>query len=457
MSVFGGKDSDKDAKDYTWEIKGIDDANEWIENIEMDSMFHFNEIKNSKGLVYQLLDQSNIPTFSRDLSSLMHGLTYLVHEFKEDNEGVNRITPYKVLTKAQAELKSNRIIKDLDSANLWLADIGYEGAIRFNVNNIDYDKRIYWKIEVLINNEWKQQGRIAEYTKIIKLINYLITPKVEIPEIEAGRVIRSIKEINDWLDTIDFKGSGGRRPYIFKKKSENNNIYSVWDIYKNGGETETKLEFISTSLEISLAYIVITRKLKDYLWDVQLKKESVKKGLNITISSLEAANKWIASLGYKNHLRFNCKERVQNTPNGKVRFPVYFLQERLSGDNWKIVNNTFGKFDDILCLFCKLTKRYKEVPKCTIEFRPQLVEEQKMSEIIQSVKGANIWFDKINIQGCKFRIKSREDKQNKRLYTIEFMNPQGQIGKFYECASLKESILYFCKCYQIKAPAVANM
>ena len=215
--------------------------------------------------------------------------------------------------------------------------------------------------------------------------------------------------------------------------------------------------FRSTSLQMSLAYIVISRKLKDYLWDVQLKKESVKKGLNITISSLEAANKWIASLGYKDHIRFNCKERVQNTPNGKVRFPVYFLQERLSGDNWKIVNNTFGKFDDILCLFCKLTKRYKEVPKCTIEFRPQLVEEQKEGEVIQSVKGANIWFSKINIQGCKFRIKSREDKQKKRIYTIEFMNTQGQIGKFYECSSLKDSIQYFCKCYKIKAPAVANI
>lgn len=474
MSVFGGN-SDDNQKNYTWEIRDIEDVNDWMENSEAEvddyliaDYYKINEIKNSKGTVYQLINNEGAVILSRDLKVIMDRISNTMYEWRISEEGCdeksekaveihNKYNNYKVFIEEQPELKSNRIIKDLDSANQWLADIGYEGAIRFNVNNIDYDKRIYWKIEVLINNEWKQQGRIAEYTKIIKLINYLITPKVEIPEIEAGRVIRSIKEINDWLDTIDFKGNGKRRPYIFKKKAEGGNIYSVWDIYKNGGETETKIEFISTSLEISLAYIVITRKLKDYLWDVQLKKESVKKGSDITINNLEAANKWLASLGYKDYLRFNCKERVENTVKGKVRYPVYFLQERLSGDNWKIVNNTFGKFDDILCLFCKLTKRYKEVPKCTIEFRPQLVEEQKMSEIIQSVKGANIWFDKINIQGCKFRIKSREDKQNKRLYTIEFMNPQGQIGKFYECASLKESILYFCKCYQIKAPAVANM
>lgn len=636
MSVFGGN-SDDNQKDYTWEIRDIEDVNDWMENFEIDinkddcaisDYYCINEIKNSKGTVYQLINNTTDDIIlSRDLKVIIDRISKAMCEWKITEEGYNddseeaaeihkKFTRYKVLADKQADLKSNRIIKDIDSANQWITDLGYEGAIRINVNNIDYDKRIYWKIEVLINNEWKQYGIVAEYKIIIKGINCLVIPEVEIPEmavernimidsleaanqwlqsLEKGswkfvyrknpfykenyflindrksivtcaitlkdciinscsgrflnteipnisdklgiapekelRTIRSVRDANDWLksigkdkkyifqyteeefiskgrkgtiihrvdlgensnifinsknlmplidatcralheavplckdtifdiitlnmwlDTIDFKG--GRRPHIFKKKTENGNIYSVWDIYKEKGNTETRLEFISTSLEISLAYIVITRKLKDYLWDVQLKKESVKKGSDITINNLETANKWVDSLGYKNHLRFNCMERVQNTPNGKVRFPAYFIQERLSGDNWKTVNNTFGKFDDILNVFCKLTN-IKEIPKSTIMFKPQLVEEQKVSEIIQSVKGANLWFEKISIQGCKFRIKSREDKQNKRLYTIEFMNPQGQIGKFYECASLKESIDYFCKYYKIKVPAVAK-
>lgn len=629
MSVFGGN-SDDNQKNYTWEIRDIEDANEWIENIEMDSMFHFNEIKNSKGNVYQVIDDGHYVTSSRDLDSLMYNVSDLITEFETDNAcdrayGTNisneeleneieritdRFTHYKVITEKQAYLKSNRLIKDLESANQWIADLGYEGAIRFN-----YDGGKLWTVELLIDNEWKQYERVESCQKALEYVCGLILPKADMPEIAVGidknkvalidsletanqwlqslekgenykfvyrknpfykenyfllddrkleviwaitlkdciinscgsplwteipnisdklevapekelRVIRSIRDANDWLrsigkdtdykfqyakdnkgvtiqcitkdniivysskeiekvvgtvserisvikpsckntildfttlnlwlDTIDFKSNGKRRPYIFKKKTENNNIYSVWDLYKDKDKTETKLEFINTSLQISLGYIVVTRKLKNYLWDVQLKKENVKKVGNITIDSLESANKWLASLGYGNHIKFNCKLHVQNTPKGKVRYTAYYLQERLSGDNWKLVNNTYGKFNDILNLFCKLTN-ITDIPKCTIVFTPQLVEEQKEGEVIQSVKGANIWFDKINIQGCKFRIKSREDKQNKRLYTIEFMNPQGQIGKFYECASLKESILYFCRYYKIKAPAVANM
>lgn len=559
MSVFGGN-SDDNQKNYTWEIRDIEDVNDWMENSEAEvddyliaDYYKINEIKNSKGTVYQLINNEGAVILSRDLKVIMDRISNTMYEWRISEEGCdeksekaveihNKYNNYKVFIEEQPELKSNRIIKDLDSANQWLADIGYEGAIRFNVNNIDYDKRIYWKIEVLINNEWKRP--IINVNHAIEGINSLVIPSVEIPEVTVGidknkitlidnletaekelKTIRSIKDANDWLksigkgteyvveyakgnkgvliqirkdnsivysskeiekvvdklveeiqgarplckntildittlnlwlDTIDFKSNGKRRPYIFKKKTENNNIYSVWDLYKDKDKTETKLEFINTSLQISLGYIVVTRKLKNYLWDVQLKKENVKKVGNITIDSLESANKWLASLGYGNHIKFNCKLHVQNTPKGKVRYTAYYLQERLSGDNWKLVNNTYGKFNDILNLFCKLTN-ITDIPKCTIVFTPQLVEEQKEGEVIQSVKGANIWFDKINIQGCKFRIKSREDKQNKRLYTIEFMNPQGQIGKFYECASLKESILYFCRYYKIKAPAVANM
>lgn len=623
---------------YLWEIRNIEDANEWIENIEMDSMFHFNEIKNSKGNVYQVIDDGHYVTSSRDLDSLMYNVSDLITEFETDNAcdrayGTNisneeleneieritdRFTHYKVITEKQAYLKSNRLIKDLESANQWIADLGYEGAIRFN-----YDGGKLWTVELLIDNEWKQYERVESCQKALEYVCGLILPKADMPEIAVGidknkvalidsletanqwlqslekgenykfvyrknpfykenyfllddrkleiiwaitlkdciinscgsplwteipnisdklevapekelRVIRSIRDANDWLrsigkdtdykfqyakgvsdmstgkidkgtviqcielrdnfilysskhikkvvdsahgqirgakplckntifdlttlnmwlDTIDYKYHE-RRPYVFKKKTENGNVYSVWDIYKNGDKIETKLEFVNTSIQISLYYILNSRNyIKRYLWDVQLKKGNMKTGGNIIINNLETANKWIASLGYKDHIRFNCEARVQNTDKGKIRYPAYYLQERLSGDNWKKVNNTYGKFNDILNLFCKLAN-ITEIPKCTIVFSPQ-VEEQGVYEI-QSVKGANIWFDKINIQGCKFRIKSREDKQNKRLYTIEFMNLQGQIGKFYECASLKESILYFCKCYQIKAPAVANI
>ncbi len=517
VSMFGM--NEKEDTNYTWEIKNIEDANEWLENLGLDKQYSLKKIST----VYYLYKDNKLDVLSRDLDLLLKILS---------EEKGEKYPSYIVKIKKPVKLKSDRLIKDLESANQWIADIGYDKAIRLDYDGENWNVQVYeedWKIHKTVNirlaleevlniilekekmpkidisinkvtklevssekelkiirslnsaNSWiKSIGKDTEYkfqyakdnkgvtiqcitkdniivysSKEIEKVVGTVSERISVIKPSCKNTILDFTTLNLWLDTIDFKN--GARPYIFRKKTENGNIYSVWDIYKNGGETETKLEFISTSLEISLAYIVITRKLKDYLWDVQLKKESVKKGLNITISSLEAANKWIASLGYKNHLRFNCKERVQNTPNGKVRFPVYFLQERLSGDNWKIVNNTFGKFDDILCLFCKLTKRYKEVPKCTIEFRPQLVEEQKVSEIIQSVKGANIWFDKISIQGCKFRIKSREDKQKKRIYTIEFMNTQGQIGKFYECSSLKDSIQYFCKCYQIKAPAVANI
>lgn len=552
MSVFGGN-SNENQKNYTWEIRDIEDVNDWMENFNpeiiddytISDCFTLNEIKNSKGTVYQLINDS-VVILSRDLKVIIDRMSKAMCEWKITEEGYDddseeaaeihkKFTRYKVLADKQEELKSNRIIKDLESANQWLADLGYEGVIRFN-------KSEGWIIEVLIDNEWKQPRINVNHA--IEGINSLVIPSVEIPEVTVGidknkitlidnletaekelKTIRSIKDANDWLksigkgteyvveyakgnkgvliqirkdnsivysskeiekvvdklveeiqgarplckntildittlnlwlDTIDFKSNGKIRPYIFKKKTENNNIYSVWDLYKDKDKTETKLEFINTSLQISLGYIVVTRKLKNYLWDVQLKKENVKKVGNITIDSLESANKWLASLGYGNHIKFNCKLHVQNTPKGKVRYTAYYLQERLSGDNWKLVNNTYGKFNDILNLFCKLTN-ITDIPKYTIVFTPQLVEEQKEGEVIQSVKGANIWFDKINIQGCKFRIKSREDKQNKRIYTIEFMNTQGQIGKFYECASLKESILYFCKCYQIKAPAVANM
>lgn len=596
MSVFGGNDGENQ-KDYTWEIRNIEDANEWIENIELDKEFSLKQING----VYHLYNNNGLDALSRDLDILLNELSQEVsHE---------KFYPYIIKMDKPAELKSNRIIKDLDSANQWIADIGYEGAIRFCFDGSSWSVQIFeenWYTEKTVSsfrlalkgvlsliipepkpeidnnidknivalidsletaNQWLQSLIEGEDKKFVYRKNpfykegyFLINNRKseimwattlkdciinscekilreEIPNISDKlgvapekelRTIRSIKDVNDWLksigrdteytvefakgikevgtgikctrkednsivyfskeiekvvdkiakeiqgakplckntiydittlnlwlDTIDFKNNGGRRPYIFKKKTEHGNIYSVWDIYKNGDKAETKLEFINTSLQISLGYIVVTGKIKNYLWDVQLKKESVKKGLDITIDNLETANKWVDSLGYGNYIKFNCKSHVQNTPKGKVKYPAYYLQERLSGDNWKIVNNTYGKFNDILNMFCKLAN-ITEIPKCTIVFTPQLVEEQKMNEIIQSVKGANIWFEKINIQGCKFRIKSREDKQNKRIYTIEFMNPQGQIGKFYECASLKESIDYFCKCYQIKAPAVAK-
>ena len=53
---------------------------------------------------------------------------------------------------------------------------------------------------------------------------------------------------------------------------------------------------------MSLYYILNSRNyIKRYLWDVQLKKGNMKTGGNIIINNLETANKWIASLGYKDH------------------------------------------------------------------------------------------------------------------------------------------------------------
>ena len=171
MSVFGGNSDIQ--KDYTWEIRNIEDANEWIENIEMDSMFHFNEIKNSKGNVYQ------------------------------------------VITEKQAYLKSNRLIKDLESANQWIADLGYEGAIRFN-----YDGGKLWTVELLIDNEWKQYERVESCQKALEYVCGLILPKADMPEIAVGidknkvALIDSLETANQWLQSLE---KGENYKFVYRK------------------------------------------------------------------------------------------------------------------------------------------------------------------------------------------------------------------------------------------------
>ena len=77
MSVFGGN-SDDNQKNYTWEIRDIEDVNDWMENSEAEvddyliaDYYKINEIKNSKGTVYQLINNEGAVILSRDLKVIM--------------------------------------------------------------------------------------------------------------------------------------------------------------------------------------------------------------------------------------------------------------------------------------------------------------------------------------------------------------------------------------------------
>ena len=141
MSVFGGNSENQ--KDYTWEIRNVEDANEWLENIELDKEYNLKLING----VYHLYYNNRLDALSRDLDILLNELSQEVSREK--------FYPYTVKMDKPAELKSNRLIKDLESANQWITDIGYDGAIRFDYNNKN------WSVQICEENWYTEKTVIS--------------------------------------------------------------------------------------------------------------------------------------------------------------------------------------------------------------------------------------------------------------------------------------------------------
>ena len=211
VSMFGM--NEKEDTNYTWEIKNIEDANEWLENLGLDKQYSLKKIST----VYYLYKDNKLDVLSRDLDLLLKILS---------EEKGEKYPSYIVKIKKPVKLKSDRLIKDLESANQWIADIGYDKAIRLDYDGENWNVQVYeedWKIHKTVNIRLALEevlNIILEKEKMPKIdISINKVTKLEVSSEKELKIIRSLNSANSWIKSI-----GKDTEYKFQYAKDNKGV-----------------------------------------------------------------------------------------------------------------------------------------------------------------------------------------------------------------------------------------